>query len=342
MIDAGMVADNLWWALGLVTSFSGLVSWLTIFFMLRFGRVGPIDQPNHRSLHQVAVPRSGGIGILTGISVGLVVAMPPTSLWVALGGLVGVSLLDDFRPLSARIRFLTQLGAASLAVWILVPPEWGLVGQVVSVLFIVWMANLYNFMDGSNGLAGGMAVFGFAAYALAASLAGQFNLAIWSACIAAAAGGFLAFNFDPARIFMGDVGSVPLGFLAAALGLQGLQQDVWPAWFPLLVFSVFIVDATVTLLRRGLRREKVWLAHREHYYQRLIQSGWSHRRLALSAYLLMFATAGCACLLIAAPPMAQVLVIVAWGMAYALLIWLIDGRAPRISGGATDLPNERE
>jgi UDP-N-acetylmuramyl pentapeptide phosphotransferase/UDP-N-acetylglucosamine-1-phosphate transferase len=90
---------------------------------------------------------------------------------------------------------------------------------VLSVLSIVWMTNLFNFMDGANGLAGGMAVFGFAAYALVASLAGQYDLAIWSACIAAAAVGFLVFNFDPARIFMGDVGSVPLGFLAAVLGL---------------------------------------------------------------------------------------------------------------------------
>jgi len=86
----------------------------------------------------------------------------------------------------------------------------------------------------------------------------------------------------------------------------------------------------VTLLRRGLRREKVWLAHREHYYQRLIQSGWSHRRLALAAYLLMFATAGSACLLIAAPPMVQVLVIAAWGAAYVLLMRAVDRRASGI------------
>lgn len=342
MIDTGMVTANSWWVLGLAAGCSGFVSWLTIFFMLRFGRVGPIDQPNHRSLHQVAVPRSGGVGILCGVVLGFAVAPPPAAFWIAVSGLAGVSLLDDFRPLPARIRFLTQLFAAGLVAWVLVPAEWGLVAQVASVLFMVWMANLYNFMDGSNGLAGGMAVFGFVAYALAASLAGQSELAIWSACIAAAAGGFLVFNFDPARIFMGDVGSVPLGFLAAALGLRGLQQDAWPAWFPLLAFSAFIVDASVTLLWRGLRRGKVWLAHREHFYQRLIQSGWSHRRLALNAYLLMFATAGSACLLLAAAPIAQILAIIAWGMAYVLLMRLIDLQAPRISGSATGLPNERE
>lgn len=330
MMQGEMFSGNKWLFLGLVAVFSGLVSWLTIFLMLRFGRVGPIDQPNHRSLHQVAVPRSGGVGILAGIAAGLMAATPPIALWAALAGLVGISLFDDFRSLPARIRFLVQLAAAALATWALIPPGWGLAGQAVFMLCILWMTNLYNFMDGSNGLAGGMAVFGFAAYALAASLAGQYDLAIWSACIAAAAVGFLVFNFDPARIFMGDVGSVPLGFLAAVLGLQGMWVNAWPVWFPLLVFSVFIVDATVTLLRRGLRGEKVWVAHREHYYQRLIQSGWSHRRLALTAYLLMFSAAGSACLLIAAPLVVQISVLGVWGIAYVLLMRSIDRRVSGI------------
>jgi UDP-N-acetylmuramyl pentapeptide phosphotransferase/UDP-N-acetylglucosamine-1-phosphate transferase len=133
---------------------------------------------------------------------------------------------------------------------------------------------------------------------------------------------------------MGDVGSVPLGFLAAMLGLEGFWRGAWPAWFPLLVFSVFIADASVTLLRRGLRGEKVWVAHREHYYQRLIRSGWSHRRLALAAYLLMFVTAGSACLLITASLPAQVLVLMVFWGAYALLMRAIDQRVKGISTAA--------
>ena len=342
MIEGGIFSGNHWLFLGLVVTFSGLVSWLTIALMLRFGRVGPIDQPNLRSLHRVAVPRSGGVGIFVGIVVSLVVATPPMTLWIALGALVGISLFDDFRPLPVRTRFLVQLAAAAGVTWVLMPPEWGVAGHLLSVLCVVWMTNLYNFMDGSNGLAGGMAVFGFAAYALVASVSGQFELALWSAGISAAAGGFLVFNFDPARIFMGDVGSVPLGFLAAILGLHGLWLGIWPAWFPLLVFSVFIVDATVTLCRRGLRGEKVWLPHREHYYQRLIQSGWSHRRLALAAYILMFFTAGSACLLIAARSSAQVLVITAWAMTYVLLMRAINRRAAGIPGRVMNLPDEEE
>jgi UDP-N-acetylmuramyl pentapeptide phosphotransferase/UDP-N-acetylglucosamine-1-phosphate transferase len=95
--------------------------------------------------------------------------------------------------------------------------------------------------------------------------------------VAAAAAGFLCFNFHPARIFMGDVGSVPLGFTAGALGLVGWRSGAWPLWFPLLVFAPFILDATVTLLRRALRGEKVWQAHRSHYYQRMVQMGLGHR-----------------------------------------------------------------
>jgi UDP-N-acetylmuramyl pentapeptide phosphotransferase/UDP-N-acetylglucosamine-1-phosphate transferase len=122
-----------------------------------------------------------------------------------------------------------------------------------------------------------------------------------------------------------------LGFLAGALGLWGWQAGVWPAWFPLLVFSVFGVDATVTLLRRARRGEKVWLAHREHYYQRLIQSGWSHRQLALAAYLLMFLSSGSACLLLAAPRIVQALFLLAWGIGYLLLLRSIDWRLSRSS-----------
>jgi UDP-N-acetylmuramyl pentapeptide phosphotransferase/UDP-N-acetylglucosamine-1-phosphate transferase len=105
--------------------------------------------------------------------------------------------------------------------------------------------------------------------------------------LAAGAGAFLVFNFHPARIFLGDVGSVPLGFLAAALGLLGWRDEAWPLWFPLLVFALFIGDATLTLFKRLIHRERVWQAHRTHYYQRLNQLGAGHRGTAFIAYGLM-------------------------------------------------------
>lgn len=328
MIEGELLQVDQWLILGTVAALSGLASWITIALMLRFDYAGPIDQPNHRSLHNIAVPRCGGLGILAGIVIGFLAVKPPPVLMLALAGLAAVSLLDDFRSLPARNRLLVQVLGSALISWTWLPPGSDLVGYVLSVLCIVWMTNLFNFMDGANGLAGGMAAIGFAAYALAASHAGQLDLAIWSAGIAAAAVGFLFFNFDPARIFMGDVGSVPLGFLAAVLGLRGFWSGAWPAWFPLVVFSVFTVDATVTILRRGLRGETIWIAHRQHYYQRLIQSGWGHRRLALTAYLLMLTTAGGSCLLIDAPHSVKILMLVALVCAYALVMTWIDRRAP--------------
>src|SRR5262245_1457719 len=168
-------------------------------------------------------------------------------------------------------------------------------------------------MDRSDGLAGGMAVFGFSFYAVAAWLAGSTEFALVNLSIAAAAGAFLVFNFHPARIFLGDAGSVPLGFLAAALGLIGWLQRDWTGWFPILVFSPFIMDASVTLARRLLRREKVWQAHRDHYYQRLVRLGWGHGRTALAEYAVMFASgvAALAALALPAGPQAALLAAVA-------------------------------
>jgi UDP-N-acetylmuramyl pentapeptide phosphotransferase/UDP-N-acetylglucosamine-1-phosphate transferase len=150
---------------------------------------------------------------------------------------------------------------------------------------------LFNFMDGSDGLAGGMAAIGFGAYALAAVLSGHAPLASLCLALAAASVGFLMRNFPPARIFLGDVGSIPLGFLVFALGISGWRDDVWPLWFPVLVFGPFIGDATITLVKRLIKGELVWRAHRDHYYQRLVRMGFGHRGTALVAYAIML---GCA------------------------------------------------
>ncbi|MBK9954574.1 MAG: hypothetical protein IPP18_05395 [Rhodocyclaceae bacterium] len=181
------------------------------------------------------------------------------------------------------------------------------------MLALAWMTNLYNFMDGTDGLAGGMAVIGFGAYGLAA-WANAPALSMTCMAIVGAAIGFLAFNFPPAKVFMGDAGSIPLGFLAGALGILGWREGIWPVWFPILVFSPFIVDATVTLWRRLLRGERVWQAHRQHCYQRLILAGWSRRRLVLVAWALMAAAAVTALFARSASSALQ---------AGALFVWLV-------------------
>jgi UDP-N-acetylmuramyl pentapeptide phosphotransferase/UDP-N-acetylglucosamine-1-phosphate transferase len=157
-----------------------------------------------------------------------------------------------------------------------------------ATLAIVWSANLFNFMDGSDGLAAAMAVCGFAAYGVAARWAGAPEQAY--VALAAAALPFLAMNLPPARTFMGDVGAVPLGFLAAYFGLAGCRADLWPAWFPLLIFLPFVADASLTLAQRLLRGERAWIAHKAHYYQRLHQLGAGHRGTLLAYFGLMAGT----------------------------------------------------
>jgi UDP-N-acetylmuramyl pentapeptide phosphotransferase/UDP-N-acetylglucosamine-1-phosphate transferase len=255
----------------------------------RARRLLPVDRPNERSLHVAPVPRMGGMAMMA-VVVPVALAWVPGALWwVAPTALLAVvSGVDDVRGLPVRVRLAVQAAAAAWAVWavwaIAPGPAW--VG-VIAWLATVWMTNLYNFMDGSDGLAGGMAVAGFGTYALAAWLAGDPALATACLVVAAAAAAFLMFNFNPARVFMGDAGSVPLGFLAAAFGLAGWRAGHWSALFPVLAFAPFVADATVTLARRGLRGERVWEAHRTHYYQRLIQLGTGHRRTALLEYALM-------------------------------------------------------
>ena len=263
-----------------------------VLLLTRLSRLA-LDRPNARSLHERPVPRTGGIAVLAGSAAGLWLApsadaLAPFGAALALGAL---SFVDDVRGMPAGVRFAAHLCAAMLVAWYLLSPMNAGV-LVLLVLVIGWITNLYNFMDGSDGLAGGMAVVGFGAYALAASLAGEPELATACACLASAALAFLLFNFHPARIFLGDVGSIPLGFLAATLGLLGWRNDAWPVWFPLLVFAPFIGDATLTLLRRVMRREKLWQAHRDHYYQRLVRMGFGHRKTALIEYAAMLLCAG--------------------------------------------------
>jgi len=256
-----------------------------------FGRRIALDTPNARSLHERPVPRTGGIAVLAGIAVA--VPFVASALWMPLllaFGLAMVSLVDDLRGMPTAVRLALHLAAAALLAWYVLAPMHPL-ELALLVLAVAWITNLYNFMDGSDGLAGGMAFIGFGAYAVAATLAGNVPLALLCTLVSMAAAAFLAHNFHPARIFLGDVGSIPLGFLAGGLGLVGWRDDAWPLWFPLLVFAPFIGDATVTLLKRLARRERVWQAHRDHYYQRLVRMGFGHRGTAYIGYALM---AGCA------------------------------------------------
>ena len=274
-------------------------AWLVLSLLLRYTAVLPADVPNERSLHARAVPRGAGIAVFAGWLAGTI-WMATAKPWLGpLAVLIAVSLWDDRRGVPVALRLLVQVAAAGWWLWATAFP----INPVLAIAAIVWMANLYNFMDGSDGLAGVMTVTGFGAYAVAAWQVGSADAALLLALVAAAIP-FLASNLPPARAFLGDVGAVPLGFLAAVFGLAGWQAGHWPAWFPVMVFLPFIADATVTLMRRLLQGARIWEAHRDHYYQRLVQLGWGHGgALALYAAL-MIATAGSALAALAWQPAA--------------------------------------
>lgn len=298
-----------------------------LHFLLGRGWAGhlAIDRPNARSLHASPIPRVGGLVMVpVALASSLFGSQLPALLLGLAAVLCAISFIDDRWGLPVIIRLASHLAAAivlcqglgaSFSSW----------GVVLAVVTLVWAINLFNFMDGTDGLAGGMALFGFAAcgWVMLDAMPEMANMAF---CLAAAAAGFLVFNFSPARVFMGDAGSVPLGFLAGAIGLTGWLQDVWPVWFPLLVFSPFVVDASMTLMRRMLRRERFWQAHRDHYYQRLVRMGWPHWRLALAEYTLMAACSSSALVLLRASFEFQILGLGVWLVVYSGLTVLIDSR----------------
>ena len=333
------------------------LSALVIWALLRSGLAWKIamDRPNERSLHRKPVPRVGGLGIAAVVlfalllsllfpvstsGSGAVLSMPTASenarlaLICALAlGLASISLADDRYGLPVAWRFGAHLAAAIGLVAVAADRDWGWIALAALALAAVWAINLYNFMDGMDGLAGGMALCGFGALALSgfwnAQPGAETGAASLAAAIAGAAFGFLWFNWHPARVFMGDCGSVALGFLAAALGLLGARDGLWPLWLPVWIFLPFVADASATLAGRLVRGERVWQAHREHYYQRMVRMGWGHRRTALICYLAMIVSAATGCAAVrASNPVAAVLA-VAVIVLHLGLGWFIDRRWAR-------------
>ena len=148
--------------------------------------------------------------------------------------------------------------------------------------------------------------------------------------VAMTALGFLFHNFPPARIFMGDVGSIPLGFTSGTLMLLGLRDGLFDFWVPILIFSPFILDATATVFRRAWQRQRIWEAHREHYYQRLVLSGWSHRQTVLAEYGVMALCGGLAVLYQEVSEELRLVMLGAWGMLFLSLALAVNGIEKRI------------
>jgi Fuc2NAc and GlcNAc transferase len=253
-----------------------------------------LDVPTDRSSHDRPVPRGAGLALATALLSGVVVAglagWVPASLAMALAGggsaVAAVGWVDDRRGLSPRLRATVQFLAAVWALmWIGGMPavhlgtvsfrlEW--VGWIVGILGIMWGTNLYNFMDGIDGLAGGEAVTVGLSAALLLAQVGHADLAGISTLTSAAGLGFLLWNWPPAKIFLGDVGSGLLGFVFATLAIASENAGALPLAAWLVLVGTFFVDATVTVARRIARGERWFEAHRSHAYQRAVQSGLSH------------------------------------------------------------------
>lgn len=304
---------------------SALVT-LLLTLILTLSKHGTIqDIPNERSLHSEPVPRTGGIALMAGTLAGWVLLFKFWAWWIVLPllALFVLSLVDDVRGLSPKLRLAGHFAAALVVVF---GSGIGWLWMLPVLLYIVWMTNLYNFMDGSDGMAGGMALFGFSFYGFAGLMAGNEAFAMLSFSVGAASLGFLYHNFHPARVFLGDAGSIPLGFMASAFGVWGWQQGYWPVWFPILVFSPFAVDATLTLFKRMRNRENLTQAHRSHYYQRLVQMGWGHRNTAIAEYVLMFLAGVSSLFALGLDAKAQGNLLAWWGAIYLGLSMWIDRR----------------
>lgn len=318
-----------------------VAAWLTSRFCRPTSRLYILDYPNERSLHRRPTPRTGGVAIFVGllIGVGIVLWFRPehlSVLWILAGivAVAAVSYADDRAAVSPLVRLLVHVIGAGLVLaggfvierfapggssWLWPLP----LAIVASLVLIVWMVNLYNFMDGMDGLAGGMGVIGFGAFAVSGWIVGHDLFAAMNLVVAGSVAGFLVFNFPPARIFMGDVGSATLGLLAAAFSIWGAKENVLPLWAAVLVFSPFVVDATATLVKRVLRGERVWEAHKTHYYQRLVQLGWGHRKTVLWEYVLMLGCAASALWAVRQPVAWQWATLVGWLVLYSAIAVLV-------------------
>jgi UDP-N-acetylmuramyl pentapeptide phosphotransferase/UDP-N-acetylglucosamine-1-phosphate transferase len=270
---------------------TAVLSWLLTGLATRYSvRAGLVDRPGERHSHHEPTPRGGGAGLVLAMvvaTIGLAAGQLPTA-WNAciVPGAVAIALLgwqDDHRSLGVGLRFVVQLavslyllGCAASAGWLA-----GAWSGVVALVFILWMTNLYNFMDGSNGMAGLQGVYAGCALAWLFVEAGDASAALLAALLAAACAGFLPWNLGRARVFMGDVGSLFLGFGFGAVLVYGTGSGALGLPVALMLMGVFLADGTLTLASRVIRGERWYNAHRQHLYQRMIAHGWSHFRVAV-------------------------------------------------------------
>jgi Fuc2NAc and GlcNAc transferase len=306
---------------------------------------GLLDLPNERSAHIRPTPRGGGAAIVIVTTLVLIILCvlhrADFRFALALGGgglaVAAVGLWDDRRSVGAGTRLAVHFGAASWAIGWLggVPPlrvghqlvDLGLVGDGLGLLGIVWTLNFFNFMDGIDGIAASEAAF-IAGAAVLLGATGSTAVSAVAVTFVAACCGFLAFNWPPARIFLGDVGSGFLGFAIAVMALSVTRQDPAALWVWLILTGTFFVDATVTLVRRMRRGERAHQPHRSHAYQWLARRWRGHASVTVGALALnVFWLLPCAWFASRNPPWAAATVIFALGPLVPVFLLLGSGRS---------------
>lgn len=288
-----------------------LVSWLLVYgTRLWTQRLQILDIPNERSSHSRPVPRGGGGAIVfVTLAVGVWYASLHAFVWSVWAYLIGglliaiISWLDDLRSIASPVRLACHILAALLILasldltleWPQPIVPWQLVAPT-ALIWIVGLTNIYNFMDGIDGLAGSQAVVAGLWWAIISTLLGVPFVTMVALALTAGSIGFLLHNWSPARIFMGDVGSAFLGYSFAVFPLFHLQSG--KSWSVLIggVLSVwpFLFDGCLTIIRRALGGENIFQAHRSHLYQRLVIQGWSHRTVTTLYLVYALISAACA------------------------------------------------
>lgn len=262
--------------------FTGLATWYA-------RRHGMLDHPGERHSHTISTPRGGGAGLILALfCVSLWRFLGEDGFWLgcALPGTVAISFLgwwDDHSSISARLRFGIQLTVSILLLGCAMHNGLavGAVELGLAAIFLVWMTNLYNFMDGSNGMAGLQGVFAGAVLSVLFAGSSKPDMAMAAALIAACCVGFLPWNLGRPRVFMGDAGSLALGFALGALLIYGVASESFSLAVALLTMMLFLTDSTLTLLVRVFKGEQWYNAHKQHLYQRLIAHGWAHSQVVL-------------------------------------------------------------
>ncbi len=288
----------------LIVILTFMVSLVAIFGVMRYahGSQFMMDVPNHRSSHDVPTPRGGGLGFIFAMYAGMLGyfhSVPFLWLFVPVIGVTAIGYADDLRNMSARTRFLGQILFAAIAV------DWAnlginciqllaitlafspYMGFALAVFFVVAMINIYNFMDGIDGLAGGLGVISAGFFGVFFYMTGQTELMMVQLLLMASLLGFIVWNYPKASVFMGDVGAYFLGFYFAMMTLfvsQGMGAHSISIFVPTAWLAVIGVDATLTIVWRMIKRKRIWEAHREHFFQKLHVSGWGHQEIIWLEY----------------------------------------------------------